>query len=177
LRVSDAERQHVVGVLQKAVGRGLITLDEFSLRTDRALAAETRAELNGVLIDLPEIQHRELWTTEEPLVLRTGAGTVRQHGYWTVPSTITAECGMGTISIDFTAAVCRHREITLRATCGAGQITVIVPRGWTVVLAEAISRMGDVVNKATDPPNPTMPVLRVYGRTGMGTIKIRYPRR
>lgn len=174
LRVSDAERQHVVGVLQKAVGRGLITLDEFSGRVDRALEARTRGELNGVLIDLPDIRYREV-APEEPLLLRTGAGSVRQDGHWTVPGSIVAECGLGSIVIDFTAAVVRHREITLRATCGAGQITVIVPRGWRVLMAEAVSRSGSVVNKATDEPDPELPVLHVYGRVGMGTVKIRYP--
>ncbi|HEU5469210.1 MAG TPA: DUF1707 domain-containing protein [Actinophytocola sp.] len=176
LRVSDAERRHVVGVLEKAVGQGLLTLEEFSARTDRALSAQTRGELNSVLIDLPDIRHRELVGTEQPLVLSTGAGTVRQHGRWTVPRTIKAECGMGTISIDFTTAVCPHSEVSLHATVGAGTVTVIVPRGWTVVLVEAISRSGSVVNKATDPPDPTMPVLRVYGRSGMGTVRIRHPR-
>ncbi|NUT96516.1 MAG: DUF1707 domain-containing protein, partial [Saccharothrix sp.] len=48
-RVSDAEREHVVGVLQKAIGRGLITLDEFTERADTALAAKTREQLNTVL--------------------------------------------------------------------------------------------------------------------------------
>jgi hypothetical protein len=175
LRVSDAERQHVVGVLEKAVGRGMITLEEFSARTDRALAARTRGELNSVLVDLPGVLHREP-ATEEPLVLRTGAGTVRQNGAWTVPGTITAQCGMGTLLIDFTDAVCRRRAITLHATCGAGSITVIVPRGWTVVMAEAVTKSGTVVNKATDPPDPDLPALRVYGRAGMGTVKIRHPR-
>jgi hypothetical protein len=36
--------------------------------------------------------------------------------------------------------------------------------------------MGNVVNKATDPPNSDMPTLRVHGRARMGNVKIRYPR-
>lgn len=175
LRVSDAEREHVVGLLQKAVGRGLITLEEFSARTDRALAAQTRGELNSVLIDLPDVRHREP-ATGEPMFLSTGAGTVRQNGRWLVPNVIIAKCGMGTLIIDFTHADCRHREVTLSATCGSGTITAIVPRGWTVVMVEAITTWGAVVNKATDPPDPDLPVLRVYGRAGMGTVKIRHPR-
>nr|BFE47292.1 hypothetical protein GCM10017745_07190 [Saccharothrix mutabilis subsp. capreolus] len=46
-RVSDAEREHVVGVLQKAIGRGLITLDEFTERADTALAAKTGNSSTG----------------------------------------------------------------------------------------------------------------------------------
>ena len=178
LRVSDAEREHVAELLQKAVGRGLITLDEFTERTDTALAAQTRGELNSVLADLPFVQHTERPVPlTQPLVLRTRSGNVAQRGHWTVPAEIVAECGMGNVKIDFTEAVCPHSEVTLRATCGAGNITVVVPRGWGVMLVQAEARMGSVVNNATDPPSPGMPVLCVYGQVGMGHVKIRYPRR
>ncbi|RSM67565.1 hypothetical protein DMH04_48610 [Kibdelosporangium aridum] len=53
LRVSDAEREHVAGLLNKALARGLIDLDGFAERLGAALAAKTRAELNTVVIDLP----------------------------------------------------------------------------------------------------------------------------
>ncbi|WP_207925864.1 DUF1707 domain-containing protein [Actinocrispum wychmicini] len=55
LRVSDAEREHVAGLLNRALERGLIDLDGFSSRIAAAMEARTRAELNGVLIDLPGV--------------------------------------------------------------------------------------------------------------------------
>jgi hypothetical protein len=176
LRVSDAEREHVAGLLQKAVGLGLITLDEFTERTDKALVAQTRGELNVVLTDLPFVQQAAQSVQEQPLVLQTGSGNLAQRGHWDVPATITADCGMGNITIDFTEATCRHPEVTLRAICGMGNIVVIVPRGWGVVLAEATSGMGSVTNKARDPQLAGQPLLRVYGRARMGNVKIRYPR-
>lgn len=57
LRVSDAEREHVVSLLQRAIGRGLIDLDEFTERTDLAYNATTRSQLNIVLADLPGLVH------------------------------------------------------------------------------------------------------------------------
>ena len=53
LRVSDAERAHVLSLLEKATGRGLITLGEFSDRSAAVIASKTRGELNAVLLDLP----------------------------------------------------------------------------------------------------------------------------
>ena len=53
LRVSDAEREHVGQLLQRAVGLGMLSLGEFTERMDTALAAKTRGELNAVLVDLP----------------------------------------------------------------------------------------------------------------------------
>ncbi|MBM4602617.1 DUF1707 domain-containing protein, partial [Rhodococcus hoagii] len=56
LRVSDAEREHVGALLQRAVGQGMLSLGEFTERMDTALAAKTRGELNAVLVDLPGMQ-------------------------------------------------------------------------------------------------------------------------
>lgn len=56
LRVSDAEREHVGELLQRAVGQGMLSLGEFTERMDTVLAAKTRGELNAVLVDLPGMQ-------------------------------------------------------------------------------------------------------------------------
>jgi hypothetical protein len=55
LRVSDAERQHVVAMLQEHCSLGRLTVDEFSERTAEALAARTRADLDRVLRELPRL--------------------------------------------------------------------------------------------------------------------------
>jgi hypothetical protein len=59
LRVSDAEKEHVGQLLQRAVGQGMLSLGEFTERMDTALAAKTRGELNSVLADLPGMQIAE----------------------------------------------------------------------------------------------------------------------
>ncbi|WP_430334279.1 DUF1707 SHOCT-like domain-containing protein [Rhodococcus sp. ACT016] len=62
LRVSDAEREHVGRLLQRAVGQGMLSLGEFTERMDTALAAKTRGELNAVLVDLPGMQMDPAYT-------------------------------------------------------------------------------------------------------------------
>jgi hypothetical protein len=182
MRVSDAEREHVVGLLQKAVAQGLLNLDEFTERTDIALAAKVRAELNAVLIDLPGLAPVQAQAQimvpsgGKPLELRTRSGNIKQAGQWVVPASVLAECTMGNVVVDFTEARVTTREIDLRIQCGSGNVVVIVPRGWTVVLGPVKTGMGSVTNKATDPADPTMPVLRVSAKVGMGNAKIRHPR-
>ncbi len=180
IRVSDADREHVAQLLQKAVGQGVLTLEEFTERTDKALNSRTRGELNSVLIDLPGLVHTGVAApapiTDEPMLLKTRSGTVKQNGDWVVPRFITAECTMGTVHIDFTQARCAHKDVTLRATCGSGTILVIVPRGWLVRMGDISTGMGNAVNKATDPPNPAMPTLHVHAKVGMGTLKVKHPR-
>lgn len=56
LRVSDAERSHVLQLLERATGRGLIDIEEYTERSGRVIEARTRGELNAVLVDLPGLQ-------------------------------------------------------------------------------------------------------------------------
>jgi len=53
LRASDAERAASVDRLREARVEGRLTLDEFTERTDLALSARTRNELQEVTRDLP----------------------------------------------------------------------------------------------------------------------------
>jgi hypothetical protein len=55
LRVSDAERQRVVAMLQEHCAQGRLTVDEFSERTAEALASRTQADLDLVLRELPPL--------------------------------------------------------------------------------------------------------------------------
>jgi predicted membrane protein len=101
-------------------------------------------------------------------------GNVNQVGEWTVPSRIHARCSMGNVKIDFSRAICRHREVWLRAECGWGNIKVLVPRGWTVAVESMTVGSGQLANKANQPGDPGMPVLHVEGSVSAGSIKIRY---
>lgn len=176
IRVSDAEREHVVQLLQKAVAQGMITLDEFTERTDRALVSRTRGDLNSVVVDLGIVRTDVPAAPGDTMALKTRSGSVKQNGKWVVPRVITAECTMGNVQVDFTEAQCPHKDVTLRATCGSGHITVIVPRGWHVLMEDITTGMGNAVNKATDPVDPSMPTLHVHATVGMGNLKIKHPR-
>ena len=89
-RVSDAERAHVMALLEKATGRGLITLGEFSERSAIVITAKTRGELNAVLLDLPGLsiagrsleQAREQTAASDPSRLSfAGDTSAVPHGY------------------------------------------------------------------------------------------------
>ena len=53
LRVSDAEREQVIGTLKAAFVHGMLAKDEFDLRVGQAFASRTYAELAAVTADLP----------------------------------------------------------------------------------------------------------------------------
>ena len=56
LRVSDDERSHVLALLEKATGRGLIDIGEYTERSAKVISARTRGDLNAVLMDLPGLE-------------------------------------------------------------------------------------------------------------------------
>src|SRR5262245_30306319 len=55
VRVSDAERNRVVKLLNQHTADGRLTLEEFETRVEEALAARTGTELRAVLCELPSL--------------------------------------------------------------------------------------------------------------------------
>jgi hypothetical protein len=55
LRVSDAERQQVADLLKQHATDGRLDAAEFEARLDQTLRAKTRADLAGLLDDLPDL--------------------------------------------------------------------------------------------------------------------------
>ena len=82
---------------------------------------------------------------------------------------------MGNVKIDFTQAHCPHRDVMVEATCKSGNVTMIVPRGWSVRIEQTDASWGDVVNKATGRADPGAPILHVIAYARLGNIKVRYP--
>jgi hypothetical protein len=53
MRVSDAERTEMSDILSKHYADGRLDDSEFKIRLDKAMSAKTRADLSGLLGDLP----------------------------------------------------------------------------------------------------------------------------
>jgi hypothetical protein len=52
-KASDADREHVIGVLREAFAEGRLTAEEHSARVGQAYSARTHVELAKVSVDLP----------------------------------------------------------------------------------------------------------------------------
>jgi hypothetical protein len=178
LRVSDAERSHVVDLLQKAIGQGLINLDEFTSRTDTALAAKTRAELNGVLVDLPGLVHREASSPRHarPVELRATLSAVKRTGRWVVPPALIVRNKMGSATLDFTEAEIAHPEIRVELDVSGGAVEMLVPEGAMVTTDDLDVTLGSVKSKSgPTTARPGRTHFIVHGTLQAGTLKIRRP--
>ncbi|MGW0538424.1 DUF1707 SHOCT-like domain-containing protein [Streptomyces sp. NPDC003032] len=178
-RAGDADRESVAERLRVAAGEGRIDLAELEERLDRAYGAKTYGELDVLVADLPQNgpSGSRSGTEVETLFLKTRLANIKQNGQWTVPRRIVAECKMLSIEIDFTKAACAHHDVTVEASCGTGNIQLIVPQGWRVRIDASSTNTAHIRNKATAPADPTSPTLTIVGHPRAGHIKIKQLRR
>ncbi|MET0131999.1 MAG: DUF1707 domain-containing protein [Kibdelosporangium sp.] len=190
LRVSDAEREHVIALLQKAIGQGLITLEEFTTRTDTALAARTRGDLNAVLVDLPGMVHREtrVPVAKPKLELRSTMSKLQRAGKWAVPRELVIRVKVGACHLDFTEAGIEHPVVDIEFDVTAGPVRLLLPEHATIDIDDLHVAAGKLVNKVGGglPPGRPHFVVRGFVRAGsvtirratylrIGGLKIRFP--
>jgi hypothetical protein len=175
LRASDAERDHVIDLLQRAVGQGLLDLDEFSERTDAVLNATTRSEVNAVLLDLPGLVRDEPARTDV-LVLRTMLSEVTRSGRWRVPARVLITSRLGVTRLDFTQAQLAAPHVTVELAITGGVVELRVPRRATVLAADVRVTGGRVVDRRTPPEHRlAAPRFVLAGRLLAGEVRIVRP--
>jgi hypothetical protein len=180
-RAADADREAIAERLRIAAGEGRIELWELDERLGQAFRAKTYGELATLVEDLPaELPFTSLpglVTEPETLVLRTTTPNIRQEGPWMVPRRITAESTTGWITIDFTAASCAYREVTVEVITKTGWIQLILPDGWGARVSPLSTYTGHISNRAAETADPGAPTVTVTGHPLFGYIKIRQRRR
>lgn len=201
LRVSDAEREHVGQLLQRAVGLGMLSLGEFTERMDTALAAKTRAELNSVLIDLPGVRlvgqptaaprthfvnAAQSFTRPRPAPPRPTAGTpgnvirsrmsgVNRRGPWQVAPSLLLNNWFSGVTLDFTEAVMTTQVVELHVDDYCSSLTLIVPSEATVDL-NGVDLVGSSINNKvrTGPPLGRLHLV-VHGSIRFGSLTAKHP--
>jgi hypothetical protein len=180
LRVSNADRAHVSGLLERAVADGMITLDEFAERTDAVLAARTRGELRAVLVDLPDM---DLHTAHAP-VARSSAQpealggwmtSIVRRGPWTVAPVINLNTRMCSTTLDFTSAVLSGPVVEVNIDDYLSSTELIVPAGATADLNGVDAIAGSATVKVRNLPQPDQLHVIVRGKVRMGSVSVRHP--
>lgn len=193
LRVSDTEREHVVGILETAIGQGLLSLDEFTSRTDTALAARTRGQLNVILADLPGLRHRDAagqradrgsgWNspaheTTDYLELTAHGSSLKRSGRWVVPSRLLVRNKYGETNLDFTEAQLAGDVLSVELNCKWGPVTLTVPDGASVDTTGITEVKWGSINDGTNSARASgIPHYVISGRVHGGQLTIRNPRR
>ena len=185
LRAADADRERAVEILRQAAAEGRITFDELDERVNRAYAARTFADLEALTGDLPGAKVN----ASAPAVARyqlaqVPAGTpvpavsvavlsgAKRAGPWLVPPVYTAVAVMGGVELDLRYARFTAPEVTIRAFCLMGGVSITVPEDITVDVS-GIGFMGGFDHQASGPGAAGAPQLRVVGFAMMGGVEIK----
>lgn len=200
LRVSDDERRHAVELLERATGRGLLDLEEFTSRVDTALAARTRGELNAVLVDLPGLVHPEApgpgtqpavrqrppasaarpqaapAAAGGPLTLSADLGSVSRRGDWEVPAQLRIHVAMGSAELDFTETTIAHPVVELDLDVTAGSVEMRVPEGSRIERGDLDVVLGSVSDHVRG-GGSAGPVFVLRGSVRAGSVEVRGPKR
>jgi class 3 adenylate cyclase len=179
IRISDADRNHMVEVLRTYTGEGLLTLDEFSDRVALVFDANTKAELDAVVADLPVPMGTRVPETERRKVSRNAVGIMsgaRRTGRWRPGEEFNAFALMGGCEIDLRQAEIDGPTVTINATAIMGGIDIIVPDGIEVDIDE-FHFMGAVETRMSNVARiPGTPVIRVKAFALMGSVVVRTKR-
>ena len=176
LRVSDIDRAHVRHLLERAVGQGMLTLDEFSERIDIVLAARTRGELRTVLADLPdmEVPPPAMATPAEDEQLRGRVSSISRRGQWRVPSRLRLNTRMCDTTLDFTNATLQSPTVVLDIDDYCSSTELILPDGATADLNGVETLAGSTTVKVPHGPRSERLHLMVRGRVRFGSVTARY---
>lgn len=182
VRVGFAERDAVVSHLGEAYAVGYLDDAEFQERSDRAVSARFRDELEGLLDDLPNLPARSADAVTSALRPATGRvggsvnlvalfGGVERQGDWQVPSRVGAFSLFGGVELDLRHSVWPADGV-VRVVCAimmAGA-TIKVPEGVRVI-NDVVAIMGGVDTKGLR-SDRTGPVLQIGGVVVMAGLSV-----
>jgi len=185
MRAADTDRDHTADLLRRAAAEGRISFDELDERIGQAYAAKTFADLEALTSDLPGPGVR----TPAPATPRyqppeVPAGTptpsfsvailsgAQRAGPWLVPPSYTAVAVMGGVELDLRHARFTAAEVTIRAFCLLGSVSITVPEDMDVDVS-GIGFMGGFDHRASGPGAPGAPRLRVIGFAMMGGVEVK----
>lgn len=184
LRASDADRDRAASVLNEAMAEGRLTAEEHSDRLDGIYAAKTNADIVPYLADLPAhlpgsavvsrpASNAPAVPGRKDRIVAILSGVTRK-GFWRADPTISVFALMGGAELDFRGAELPDGEVTLKATCLLGGMTITVPPEMRVV-DSGISIMGghDIDGDTPESVAASAPVLRITGTCIMGGIEVK----
>jgi hypothetical protein len=128
--VREDARHRAMEFLKERYAVGEVDAGRFDTGVADLLAAQTEAELAGVVRSLPPpvaltSMDRRL---AKPLEIHSGTGRLRLEGRWQVARQTHVSADLGSVRIDLTEAEFDDHITDLHVYTGWGSITIIVPR-------------------------------------------------
>jgi Domain of unknown function (DUF1707)/Cell wall-active antibiotics response 4TMS YvqF len=173
VRASDTERNQTIEVLAAAAAEGRLSLEEYSERSEAALAARTVGDLSGMTADLPAHSPASA-VGAAPAEITAVLGNESRKGPWVVPAHLTVRSVLGDCHLEMQQAVIRQHVTTIDATVRFGAMTIFVPDGLDVRLTGR-AVLGAKSSELNGEPRPGAPVIVVHCNVFCGSINVRRP--
>jgi Domain of unknown function (DUF1707)/Cell wall-active antibiotics response 4TMS YvqF len=153
---------------------GYLTLEDFSQRVARALAAQTRGELAELTQDLPTRPASPARPLPERMVsTMVVLSGVERTGLWRIAETSSLLVVLGSCKLDLRRATIAASLTTIYVRVVLGSLEVIVPHGVEVEL-EASSVLSSKTLRVTGPtPVGEPPRIVITGVVVAGSLTVR----
>jgi hypothetical protein len=175
MRASDADRDRTIEVLAEASALGRLSPQEYSDRSDSALAARTLGDLAELTADLPAsgsaASSGEVAVPEE---ITAVLGNETRKGRWVVPPRMNVRSVLGDCHLEMQQAVVKQQVTTINARVRLGSVTIWVPDGVDVRLTGR-AVLGSKSSEVQGVPEPGAPVLVVHCDVLLGAINVKRP--
>jgi hypothetical protein len=181
MRASDADRDRAIEILATASAEGRLSPEEYSERSDAALAARTHGELAGLTDDLPAAPAAGVPATGaggdvagRPEQITAVLGNESRKGHWVVPPRLTVRSVLGDCHLEMQDATIGQQVTSVDVTARFGAVTIFVPDGTDVRLtgrAVLSAKSSDL----TGAPRPGAPVLLVHCDLFCSAVNVRRP--
>lgn len=165
VRLSDADREAAVKLLNEAVADGRLTWPEHAERVELAWAARTRDQL---AVPLAELDRSTMGRRDEPQrVVAMASKIIRkpEQGH-----RIEVRSLFGAVYLDLTD-VADGEELLVEASSFCGKVVLTVGENATVV-DHGAAVLGKRKILASSPGDGTGPVIRISGRSTLGHLKV-----
>ncbi|MGH3096339.1 MAG: DUF1707 SHOCT-like domain-containing protein [Streptosporangiales bacterium] len=171
LRASDADRENVVTVLNRALVDGRLSAEEHDERVRAAYAARTLGQLPGLVGDLPSGAENAGLPQLDAGPVSGVFGRETRMGRWVLPATLPINAVVGVVTLDLSAAVFAADDAVVNALCMGGLLHVIAPAAIRVDVEHGRFVRLHRQNARHARTQPTATVLvRAYG---VGQVSIR----
>ena len=184
LRISNADREQVLQHLQEAMAQGMITADELAERSDRALNAKTREDIDPLVADLPNATVAYPGgalptpiTANDVMDLGATLGSTSRKGYWVVPRKLRVRSRLGSTELDFTEAQIDHPVVDVEIDVKGGSVEMRLPEGASASMDDVHVTAGSIEDHRKYREPMGRPHFNVTGTLSWGSLEIRGPRR
>jgi hypothetical protein len=172
LRASDADRDRVITELREHIAAGRLTLEEFSERVDRVVAARTLSELEEVRGDLPSALPVARAPRRPKRFTGLAFGRTQRTGRWRLARRAVALVVFGDLDLDLRQAELSGPVTSITALVLCGNVDLYAPESVEVDLG-GFTVFGHRREWGRDPPpHPATPLLEVRVLSLFGTADL-----